>query len=145
MPSEASRARWPPAAWRGRPASRAVIVDVAVDDAVAAVLEKESGVEVGAVLGVVPVPPPGSSGPRSSDDPDPPVVAVRGGARLPSRADDGAGPSQGWLRRPVEWVAFLGLTSWPTGAPQVVAVRIRTSLAEVYARLTSTPTIGDLD
>jgi sigma-B regulation protein RsbU (phosphoserine phosphatase) len=130
--------------WTAGDPSRAVIVDVEVDDAVAAVLRKESGVEVGGVLGVVPAPPPDGSGPRLIDDPDPPAVAVRGGARLPSNAD-GAGLSQGWLRRPVEWVAFFGLTSWATGEPQVVAVRIRTSLAEVYTRLTSTPTIGDFD
>jgi sigma-B regulation protein RsbU (phosphoserine phosphatase) len=135
-------------AWTSGPGPRrAVVVDIDVDTAVATVLRDDSGVEVGEVLGVVPAQEGSGRQTAPGDVPDP-TFGGRASARLPSQspspANAGSAPAR-WLRRPVEWVAFLGLTSWSTGASQVVAVRIRTNLAEVYGRLTATPTIGDLD
>jgi sigma-B regulation protein RsbU (phosphoserine phosphatase) len=134
-------------AWTPGPgARRAVVVDVAIDRGVAGGLRDDSGVEVGDVLGVVPAPATSATD-RTGSPRDVPFGA-RAGATLPKETASttpATGAAGRWLRRPVEWVAFLGLTDWSTGTSQVVAVRIRTNLAEIYGRLTATPTIGDFD
>jgi phosphoserine phosphatase RsbU/P len=94
------------------PASRyAVVVDVPLGNAVAAQLRKDTGIELGGVTEI-------------------------GGA---SRSFDREAPAAAMLDRPRDWVAFLDYANWQTGQTATATMGIRTSIANIYNRVSMAP------
>ena len=93
-------------------AAYAVVVDIPLGADIEQQLKDDTGIELGRVTGM------GEVG-RNFD----PVVV----------------PESRPLDRPREWVAFLDYTDWRTGQPGTATMAIRTSIANIYDRLSAAP------
>ena len=108
----------------------AVIVDVPLGPEIAKQLREETGIELGAVtaLNVEDT----AANPR---DPNPDLPDI-----IPSPGfDNTAARTPGILDRPREWVAFLDDTDWQTGRAGTATIAIRTSISNIYDRISATP------
>ncbi len=90
----------------------AVIVDVPLGADIEQQLKDDTGIEIGPVVGI------GAVGQNFED------VDV---------------PESRPLDRPREWVAFLDYTDWATGEPSTATMAIRTSIGNIYDRLSAAP------
>ena len=93
-------------------AAYAVVVDIPLGPDIEQQLKEDTGIELGGVTGI------GAVG-RNFEP-----VAV---------------PESRPLDRPREWVAFLDYTDWLTGQPGTATMAIRTSIANIYDRLSAAP------
>ena len=98
--------------------SRAVIVDLPLDDAAAGVIREETGIRLGGLARMSP----------SSTDP----CAVPEGGEM--RID--ASPYS------LSWVNFLDVTNWESGASCKLGLQIQPSLVHLYRRITEAQAIG---
>jgi sigma-B regulation protein RsbU (phosphoserine phosphatase) len=89
----------------------AVVVDLAFGSEVAAQLRTDTGIELGGITEI-------------------------GGA---SRSFEREAAAATALDRPREWVAFLDYTTWQTGEPGTATVGIRTSIGNIYRRISAAP------
>jgi serine phosphatase RsbU (regulator of sigma subunit) len=88
----------------------AVVVDIPLGADISKRLKDDTGIELGGITGI------GAVG-RNFE----PVVPG------------------GLLDRPREWVAFLDYTDWQTGMPGSATMAIRTSIANIYNRISAAP------
>jgi serine phosphatase RsbU (regulator of sigma subunit) len=97
----------------------AVIVDLPVANEIAAQLQQQTGIELGAIAD----------------------IGATGGVNPASAST--APP----LERPREWVAFVDYTNWRTGRTGTATIEFRTSIANIYRRISTAPVarIGSFD
>ena len=104
----------------------AVVVDVAVNDAVKERWRRNTGVEVGSVSVL---------DPSGRTDPDPNLLSGRSTA--PARPTASAAG-------PINWVTFLESHDWSTGRRETLLVSTQLSITEIYGRIAAAQgLIGD--
>lgn len=110
------------------PARYAVVVDIPLGAAIAQRLHEDTGVELGDTTALI------ADERAASTDPDVEIDPVDSTFPPASREAD-----SGILRRPREWVVFLDSVDWDTGQPGTVTMAIRTTIAGIYDRISTTP------
>ncbi|MBM3819838.1 MAG: HAMP domain-containing protein [Acidimicrobiia bacterium] len=109
----------------------AVLVDLPLTRAIAEELRGDTGVELGDTTTLI--------ADERGDPGNPDITVDIGGnpseAAFPPPADTRAG----MLRRPREWVVFLDSVDWDSGRPGTVTMAIRTTIADIYDRISATP------
>ncbi len=112
-----------------------VLVDLPLSADGARLLQRDTGVELRNVSVVFSTGTADGDAPPSNDA----DVSQTGGEdqRQPRRG--------GLLHRPIEWVAFFATRDWETGQAGSVMAAIRTSVADMYARLAPVERIGSFN
>ncbi|MGH9348843.1 MAG: PP2C family protein-serine/threonine phosphatase [Vicinamibacterales bacterium] len=107
----------------------AVIVDVPISDEIAHQFRDDTGIELGDV---------GLINAASTGVAPAPGRVVPAGERTRGTSP----PGRGRLEQPLPWVAFLDFTDWDTGRTGSLTVSIGTSIADIYARISASPSLG---
>jgi len=116
-------------AWPSSGADYASVVDIPITNDVARRLQAQTGIEL---LRIV---PPGES------------TIVPSTPSSEANAQEGApeAGSGGLLQRRFGWITFLDSIEWDTGATEKLTVGIRSSIADLYARINQAEQIGNTD
>ena len=118
---------WPPSR-----ANYASLVDVPITNDVARRLREDTGIEL-MEMAVV------TSGKTSR------VESVSAPGAVASSSPPAADEPGGLFRRRFGWLTFLDSTEWESGALERLTVGIRSSVADLYARINQAEQIGDAD